>query len=90
MEGISEQVFEAALGYFLAPIGELMQDEAVREVMINGHDQVFIEKGGQLQLSDFRFDDEEQLMAAVRNIAQYVGVQLREEVSRFEQPERVT
>jgi pilus assembly protein CpaF len=81
---ISEQAFEASLGYFLAPIQKLMRDESVREVMINGHDQVFIEQGGELRLCDARFDDEEQLMAAVRNIAQYVGVQLRPGIARFD------
>jgi len=61
-----------------------MQDEAIREVMINGHDQVFIEESGELKRTDIRFDDPEQLHAAVRNIAQYVGVHLREDVSRFD------
>jgi pilus assembly protein CpaF len=84
MTVISEPVFEAALDYFLSPIGALMADETVREVMINGADQVFIEQGGELKLSDAKFNDEEQLMAAVRNIAQYVGVHLKEDVSRFD------
>lgn len=84
MNTISEGVFNAALGYFLAPISELMADESVREVMINGYDQIFIEQNGELKLSDYRFTDAEQLMAAVRNIAQYVGVHLHDEVSRFD------
>lgn len=84
MNTISEDVFNAALGYFLAPIGELMADESVREVMINGYDQIFIEQNGELKLSDYRFADPEQLMAAVRNIAQYVGVHLHDDVSRFD------
>lgn len=84
MNTISEDVFNAALGYFLAPIGELMADESIREVMINGYDQIFIEQNGELKLSDYRFADPEQLMAAVRNIAQYVGVHLHDDVSRFD------
>jgi len=84
VSGISEDVFQAALGYFLSPIEPLMKDESVREVMINGYDQIFIEQSGALQLTEFKFDDPEQLLAAVRNIAQYVGVHLREDVSRFD------
>lgn len=84
MSGISEEVFQAALGYFLAPIQTLMQDESVREVMINGHDKIYIEQAGKLQPTDLSFDDPEQLLAAVRNIAQYAGVHLREDVSRFD------
>lgn len=84
MSGISDQVFQAALGYFLAPIQTLMDDEAVREVMINGHEQIFVERGGQLERTELQFADPDQLLAAVRNIAQYVGVHLREDVSRFD------
>jgi pilus assembly protein CpaF len=84
MSNISEQVFNASLSYFLAPIGELLADESVREIMVNGHDEVFVEQAGQLVRTDARFDDREQLLAAVRNIAQYVGVHLHEEVARFD------
>ena len=84
MTVISESVFEAALAFFLAPVGELMADESVREVMINGPDQVYVEENGELRLTDIRFEDEDQLHSAVRNIAQYVGVHLKDHVSRFD------
>ncbi|MFT4520719.1 MAG: pilus assembly protein CpaF [Halioglobus sp.] len=84
MATISESVFDAALAFFLAPIQSLMEDESVREVMINGANQIFIEQDGMLKLTELRFNDEEQLNSAVKNIAQYVGVQLREDVSRFD------
>jgi pilus assembly protein CpaF len=84
VSGISEQVFQAAMGYFLAPVQTLMDDEAVREIMINGHEQIFVERGGQLERTELKFADPDQLLAAVRNIAQYVGVHLREDVSRFD------
>lgn len=84
MSTISESVFDAALAYFLAPIQPLMEDESVREVMVNGASQIFIEQDGKLKLTDLKFNDDEQLNAAVKNIAQYVGVQLREDVSRFD------
>lgn len=84
MNEISEPIFQAALGYFLAPIQSLMDDETVREVMINGHEQIYIERGGKLESTDLHFADADQLLAAVRNIAQYVGVHLRDDVSRFD------
>lgn len=84
MNSIPDNVFEASLGYFLAPIADLMADESVREIMINGFDQIYVEQNGGLQLSEYRFSDPEQLMAAVRNIAQYVGIHLHPEVSRFD------
>ncbi|MFK7977173.1 MAG: CpaF family protein [Halioglobus sp.] len=84
MNTIPDDVFAASLGYFLAPIAELMSDESVREVMINGYDQIYVEQNGSLALSEYRFEDPEQLMAAVRNIAQFVGIHLHAEVSRFD------
>jgi pilus assembly protein CpaF len=41
--------------------------------MINSHDQIYVEKKGKIYKSPARFEDEEQLMAAARRIAQTVG-----------------
>lgn len=58
---------------FLKPIERYLQDPEVSEVMINGSQTIYIEKKGKLHKTDAVFTDEEQLMAAVRNIAQFVG-----------------
>jgi pilus assembly protein CpaF len=41
--------------------------------MINGPDTIFIERGGKVFKTDAKFEDANSLMAAVRNIAQFVG-----------------
>jgi pilus assembly protein CpaF len=41
--------------------------------MINGHQEIYIERGGKLEHTDASFPSEHALAAAVRNIAQYVG-----------------
>ncbi len=84
MSAISQEIFESALDYFLQPVGELLADENVREIMINGVGQIFIENKGTLEKSDIRFEDEDQLLAAVRNIAQYAGHYIRPSTSRFD------
>ena len=66
-------VFENAIRTFLSPIAELLDDDAVSEVMINGPDEIFAEKKGLVYLSDCRFPSEDALMAAMRAIAQSVG-----------------
>jgi type IV secretory pathway ATPase VirB11/archaellum biosynthesis ATPase len=30
--------------YFLAPIGKLLEDESITEIMVNGFDQIYIER----------------------------------------------
>jgi pilus assembly protein CpaF len=70
---IPKQVFEDTLLQFLAPIRPFLDDPTVSEVMINGPEQIFIERKGQLELTDAKFPNREALAAAMRNCAQYVG-----------------
>jgi len=66
-------VFEDSVGTFLAPVKEYLADDNVSEVLINGPNEVFIEKRGLLEKTPAKFLDEQALQAAVRNIAQFVG-----------------
>ncbi|HEX5764077.1 MAG TPA: ATPase, T2SS/T4P/T4SS family [Woeseiaceae bacterium] len=84
MSAIPQEIFNSALEYFLDPIKELLADESVREIMINGVGQIYIEKKGSLEKSSITFPDEDQLLAAVRNIAQYVGHYIRPGTARFD------
>jgi pilus assembly protein CpaF len=70
---IPKEVFEESLLQFFAPVRPFMEDPRVTEIMINGPDMVFIEKGGKLELTGVRFDGSESLVAALRNAAQFVG-----------------
>ena len=72
-------VFEESVGTFLAPIKELLLDESVTEVLVNGPAEVFVERKGLLQKTEVRFRDEQALQAAVRNIAQFVGRRIDDE-----------
>jgi pilus assembly protein CpaF len=65
--------------HFLTPILPLLDDPSVSEVMVNGPDQIYFERRGKISLSDRTFRDAPSLMAAVRNIAEYVGRQVDED-----------
>ncbi len=67
------KIYEETTRHFLGPIQPLLQDADVSEVLINGFKTIYYEKAGRLHLSDCRFPDESSLMAAVRNIAEYVN-----------------
>ena len=73
MSDSSGGVYEEAIKGFLQPIWHLLQDEAVTEVMINGHEEIFVEKNGKLERTNDQFVDEDMLRATVNNIAQSVG-----------------
>lgn len=65
-------VFDQSIKAFLGPIMHLLEDESVSEVMINGPQEIWVERKGRLEMTDAKFQDETALQAAVRNIAQFV------------------
>jgi pilus assembly protein CpaF len=69
----SDSVFDDSIKTFLSPIVAFLADDTVSEVMINGPKEIFIERRGIIEKTDATFRDEQSLIAAVRNIAQFVG-----------------
>lgn len=76
---IDKDVYEETLRQFFGPIVPFLDDPAVSEVMINGPDQIYIERKGRLELTTARFPTREALMAALRNLSQFVGKHVTEE-----------
>lgn len=74
-----EAIFEASLGYFLGPIKPFLQDDTVSEIMINGFDEIYIERRGRLEKTGARFPSHDALLSAVHNVAQYVGREIDED-----------
>jgi pilus assembly protein CpaF len=70
---LREAIFEASLDYFLKPIGPFLADESVTEIMVNGSGDIYIERRGRLERVPARFANEDALLSAVHNIAQWVG-----------------
>jgi pilus assembly protein CpaF len=63
---------------FLKPIEHLILDETISEVMVNGADSIFIEKGGYLQPVRGISLGERALLVAVKNIARRLGGDISE------------
>ncbi len=72
-------IFEDSLAEFLKPVSKLLADPDVTEVMINGADDIFYEVSGKVKKSDCSFGNEESLLAAARNISQFVGKAVHED-----------
>jgi pilus assembly protein CpaF len=72
-EYIPKEIFEETLLQFFEPIRPFLDDPAVSDIMINGPNQIYVEKKGMLHLTGARFETKEALVAALRNAAQYVG-----------------
>lgn len=76
---IPDQVFEETLKSHFSPIVPLLEDDTVTEIMINGPHEIYVERGGRLRLTGRRFETHHALMAALRNLSQYVGRELSRE-----------
>ena len=76
-------MYTESLRAFLKPVLPFLDDESVSEVMINGPEDVWIERKGKLLKTEARFS-EEGLLGAARNMAQFVGRVLSEERPRLD------
>jgi pilus assembly protein CpaF len=70
---IPEHVYEEALRAFLEPVRPFLDDETVTEILVNGPNEIFVERRGKLVRTGARFPSSEKLIAVLRLIAQYVG-----------------
>lgn len=68
-----EQLYEVTVRHFLEPIWQFLEDDSVTEIMVNGPNCVFIERKGKIEKTGHYFDSDDFLLAAVRNLAEYVG-----------------
>ena len=71
--GASTQDFMESVGTLLSPIKKFLADPSITEIMINGHEEIFVEIKGKIHKSELKFPSEDSLVAAIRNISQFVG-----------------
>jgi len=57
----------------LGPIEDALRDSEVSEVMVNRHDQIYVEKAGRLYLYGKRFYDDQQILNVIQRIIQPIG-----------------
>ena len=70
-EELAERIVRDSVG--LGPLEELLADPEVEEVMVNGPDRVFVERGGVVEATEVRFGDEEELRNAIERILAPLG-----------------
>lgn len=57
----------------LGPLEDLIGDSSVSEIMVNGPNQVYVERKGKLVLSDVKFQDEEHVRRIIDRIVSPLG-----------------
>ncbi|MCS6838700.1 MAG: ATPase, T2SS/T4P/T4SS family [Bdellovibrionaceae bacterium] len=71
-----KEVLEEALG--LGPLEDLLADPSVTEIMVNGYNKIFIEKGGKIQLSPVTFTSNAHLRNVIERIVTPLGRRIDE------------
>ncbi len=57
----------------LGPLEPLLHDDDITDIMVNGHNQVYVEKHGKLFHTDVTFQDDQHLMLIIDRIVSRVG-----------------
>ncbi|MER5767686.1 CpaF family protein [Streptomyces sp. NPDC001985] len=65
------RVVDEALG--LGILEPLLEDASISEIMVNGPEQVYVERGGRLEMLPLRFSSAEQLMQTIERIVSTVN-----------------
>ncbi|HEU5046749.1 MAG TPA: CpaF family protein [Rickettsiales bacterium] len=68
---LANQIVDDMLG--LGPLEPLLRDEAVTDIMVNGANQVYVERKGKLILTDVKFRDEPHVLSIAQRIVTAVG-----------------
>ncbi|WP_108861718.1 CpaF family protein [Ruegeria sp. Alg231-54] len=68
---LNKELYDEVTG--LGPLETLLQDDSVNDILVNGPQQIFVERYGKLEISDVTFKDEKHLMRIIDKIVSAVG-----------------
>nr|WP_253798504.1 CpaF family protein [Rhodovulum sp. P5] len=68
---LNQELFDEVVG--LGPLEPLLKDDTVNDILVNGPKQIFVERGGKLQLTDITFQNEKHLLRIIDKIVSAVG-----------------
>ena len=68
---VAQEVLDDILGH--GPLEPYLRDPEVSEIMVNGHDQVYVERAGRLYGAEAAFTDESHLRRTIDKIVARVG-----------------
>ncbi|AIF46559.1 CpaF family protein [Dyella japonica] len=74
MQQVSGALVKELTGF--GPLDDLLLDAAVEDILINGHDDVYVSRGGILKRENIRFSDNHHLLRIVRRILAPLGRRL--------------
>jgi len=68
---VTEEILDEVFG--LGPLEQLLKDPTVSDIMVNGFDNVYVERGGKLVETNIRFKDQAHLRMIIDRVVSNVG-----------------
>ena len=75
---VRQEIIDEALGY--GPLEELLAQNDVTEIMVNGPNRVFVERNGKIETTNKRFSDDRQLRTVIERMIAPLGRRIDESV----------
>jgi len=75
-ERLAREISDDVFGY--GPLEQLIGDQTISEIMVNGHRQIWIERDGLLALTELHFSDDAQLRRIINKMVGQVGRRIDE------------
>jgi pilus assembly protein CpaF len=73
---LSAQIIDELAGY--GPLESLINDPQIDDILVNGPRQIFIERKGKLENTDYRFIDDDHVLRVIRRILAPLGRRIDE------------
>jgi pilus assembly protein CpaF len=73
---IIEEILDEVFG--LGPLEQLLKDPTVSDIMVNGFDNVYVERGGRLMETNIRFKDQTHLRMIIDRVVSNIGRRIDE------------
>lgn len=70
------EIADEVMGF--GPLQRLLEDPSITEVMVNRYDQIYVERHGQLALTELQFSSDEHLRKVIERIVSKVGRRIDE------------
>lgn len=75
-ERLSKEIFDEAVG--LGPLEDMLEDESITEIMVNGPSQVYVERAGRLEPTDCNFINDASVHSIIERIVSPIGRRIDE------------
>src|SRR5690349_8086225 len=70
-EKVIEEILDEVFG--LGPLEPLLKDPTISDILVNGHDNIYIERGGRMVETNVRFKDQAHVRMIIERIVSAVG-----------------